>query len=322
MDSTFKDNLPLIEKYRPETLDQVISHDNKIEVLKKAIPKREITHLILHGSPGTGKTSTAIALVRTIYGEQYRRYLLELNASDERGIDVVRNNIKAFAQVKKNDKKFILLDEADSMTPDAQKALKRIMEDFSRTCVFILSCNQLNKIIPAIISRCTPMRFGFLSKEALRSRLLMIIDKEEIDITSDAIDMLVSNQRDFRFILNTIQCLKSLKLGQEITEIDVIEYLGRPTKAMMDQIINSFKQGDFKKSYNLLLNFHRANQINLTSLVEDLLHYLIDHQDDLELEVKSKIIEGLAQVDYRISTGNDTEIQLAGLVAIMIGKLK
>lgn len=186
--------LPWVEKYRPKTLDDIIGQDNVKEMLKKALITKNVPHLLFHGPPGTGKTSSILAFANDLYGSDYRSYILELNASDERGIDVVRNKIVNFAKQTTNHSfKLIILDEADSMTNDAQNALKRIIEKYSDTTRFCLICNYFNKIIDAIKSRTVIFKFRPIN---LESRIDYIIkceffenkkcEKKNIEITEEA----------------------------------------------------------------------------------------------------------------------------------------
>tara|TARA_R100001163_G_C5068510_1_gene209050 strand:+ start:20049 stop:22277 length:2229 start_codon:yes stop_codon:yes gene_type:complete len=269
----------------------------------------------------THNTSSILALARQMYGPNYKRYILELNASDDRGIDMVRNKIPIFAKTKSDDMRLVILDEADAMTDDAQSALRRIMELYIKNCRFCLICNNINKIIPGIQSRCAKMRFGVLDSGAIKAKLSQIIVEEKIEVDEGAIDQLLEIHTDFRQILNTLQCLRSIRFGERITKDDVIDYLGKANHELITKIIETFNCGNFKKSYNFLLNLHRENKVDIIDLVGYLVNYTIE-RDDIEEITRSKIIDGLAGVEYRMITGSDTEIQLASLVGHMMAHNK
>lgn len=312
-----KESLPYIEKYRPANLSEVISHDNKVEVLNKLIDKRELPHLLFYGQSGTGKTSTILALAKQMYGVNYRRYILELNASDDRGIEMVRSKIPTFAKTKTDDLRLVILDEADAMTSDAQSALRRIMELYIKNCRFCLICNNINKILPGIQSRCAKMRFGVLDRDSIRKKLGDIIEKEEIKINKEAIDELLEIQQDFRQILNTLQCLKSIRFGEMIRREDVSDYLGKPNKEMVAKIVEILENESYRKAYTYLIDLHRENKICMIDLIQNLVNHMID-RDDMTEQRRSIILDGLAKIEYRMITGSDSEIQLASLVGIMI----
>ncbi|CAF4115055.1 unnamed protein product [Rotaria magnacalcarata] len=203
-------NLPWIEKYRPATLDELVSHKDIIDTIRRYISLGELPHLLFYGPAGTGKTSTILALAKQMYTPtEMRGCVLELNASDDRGIGIVRDEIQTFVSTQtlhKKGIKLIILDEADAMTNDAQNALRRIIEQYTATARFCFICNYLSKIIPAVQSRCTRFRFGPLSNEQMMPRLEYVIEKEQVQIEPEgkkAILQLANG--DMRRALNILQ---------------------------------------------------------------------------------------------------------------------
>src|SRR6056297_149902 len=178
-----------IEKYRPQTLDEIKGQDDIVERLQSYIEQRDLPHLLFSGRAGIGKTTAATAIAREVYGDDWRGNFLELNASDQRGIDVVRDRIKNFARSSfgGHNYRIIFLDEADSLTSDAQSALRRTMEQFSNNTRFILSCNYSSKIIDPIQSRCAVFRFSPLSDDAIRQQVVDIAETEGIEVTEDGL---------------------------------------------------------------------------------------------------------------------------------------
>ena len=175
-----------IEKYRPEKLDDIAGQDEIVRRLKSYVKTRNLPHLLFSGPPGVGKTAASISIVREIYGEGWRNNFIELNASDERGIDIIRHKVKDFARMAPlgdADFKVIFLDEADALTNDAQSALRRTMERYSATTRFILSCNYSSKIIEPIQSRCAVYRFRALSGEAIGKRISYIAAEENLVVS-------------------------------------------------------------------------------------------------------------------------------------------
>ncbi|KAJ1538787.1 Replication factor C (RF-C) subunit, partial [Nowakowskiella sp. JEL0078] len=202
-------NLPWVEKYRPSTLDDLISHTDIISTITKFIDENKLPHLLFYGPPGTGKTSTVLACARRLYGNRLNSFVLEMNASDDRGIDAVREQIKNFASTKtvfSSGFKLIILDEADAMTQVAQAALRRIIEKYTRNVRFCIICNYVSKIIPAIQSRCTRFRFGPLKEEQIRPRLQYVIESEGVNITKEGVNALLKlSMGDMRKSLNILQ---------------------------------------------------------------------------------------------------------------------
>lgn len=327
-------NLPWIEKYRPKYLDDVIDHKEKIDTLKKLIENNELPHLLFYGPPGTGKTSLILATARELYGDDYRKYILELNASDDRGIDIVRNKIPNFIKTKSDKLRLIILDEADAMTQDAQSALRRVMEKYIKTSRFCLICNNINKIVPGIQSRCSKMRFGILDSKQIAEKVRDITLKENVNINDEAINILINMQRDFRQILNVLQCIHYIRLGDnadainhgenivatydQITADDIYQYLGKPSKSEVTEIINKMFTDTFHSNYTYLRDIFRQNRWNILDLISNLSDYIINSTENINEAQRYYLLGKLLKIDYRIVTGHDGEVQLASLIAYFI----
>ena len=203
-------NLPWVEKYRPAALQELISHEDIIKTIRRFISEEKLPHLLFYGPPGTGKTSTILACAKELYSaKEFNSMVLELNASDDRGINVVRGQILNFASTRtifNSGFKLVILDEADAMTQDAQNALRRIIEKFTDNVRFCLICNYLSKIIPALQSRCTRFRFGPLDPEQIMPRLVHVCEEESVEVTDDGKEALMRlSQGDMRKVLNILQ---------------------------------------------------------------------------------------------------------------------
>ena len=312
--------LPWIEKYRPKNFTGMVGHEEKIATLSNLIKRNELPHLLFYGPPGTGKTSLILAAAKEMYGSDYKMYILELNASDDRGIDVVRNKIPDFVKTKSDKLRLVILDEADAMTQEAQCALRRVMEMYIHSSRFCLICNNFNKIVDGIKSRCSIMRFGTLDTGEVFSKIKTITEKEGVTITDDAIHTLVDIQKDLRQILNTLQCLHYVNLGNaenesgsEITSQDIYNYLGKPSKEECAKLIDEMFTGKFQVIYDKLLNMFKSNKWNILDLVSYLGKEVISM--DLKQEQRFYLLQKLSKIEYRVSTGRDSEIQLAALVA-------
>src|SRR5919201_1531524 len=280
-------NLRWVEKYRPVKLGQVINQKEIVSGLSNLIKNpNEIPHLLFAGSAGVGKTTTALCIARELLGESWRRDTLELNASDERGIKMVRERVKEFAAVMKlptdrDTKKMfriIILDEADEMTSEAQTALRRIIEDSSRTTRFIIICNYLSQIIEPIQSRCVVFRFTRLAKEDVVDHLKMICDKEGVKYEEKALTQIyIATLGDLRYSINVLQAaagMGSVSIG------NVIASIGMSGKSKVGDIIRLALAGKFNDSRLKLLEL-----TNVYGLSEgDFLKYANQELYDMKLE--------------------------------------
>lgn len=249
-------NLPWVEKYRPQTLNDLISHQDILSTIQKFISEDRLPHLLLYGPPGTGKTSTILACAKQLYKDkEFGSMVLELNASDDRGIDIVRGPILSFASTRtifKKGFKLVILDEADAMTQDAQNALRRVIEKFTENTRFCLICNYLSKIIPALQSRCTRFRFGPLTPELMVPRLEHVIKEEKVDVSEDGMKALVTlSSGDMRRALNILQST-NMAFG-EVTEETVYTCTGHPLKSDIANILDWMLNQDFTTAYRSIL---------------------------------------------------------------------
>ncbi|KAJ7504299.1 P-loop containing nucleoside triphosphate hydrolase protein [Mycena galericulata] len=308
------DNLPWVEKYRPVTLDDVVSHKDITTTIEKFIEKNRLPHLLFYGPPGTGKTSTILAVARRIYGSEYRKQILELNASDDRGIDVVREQIKQFAETRTlfaKGYKLIILDEADMMTQQAQAALRRVIEQYTKNVRFCIICNYVNKIAPAIQSRCTRFRFSPLPIVEVEKRLDSVIEAERVKLTPDGKAALLKlSKGDMRRALNVLQACHA---AYDLTgETEIYNCTGNPHPADIETIVNSMLSDEFTTSYTLITAMKTERGLAL----QDLLTGAYDYIESLELKPHARIylLDYLATTEHRLSTGASEKIQLTALL--------
>ena len=235
------------EKYRPKTLNDIVDQKEIVERLKSFAKSRNVPHCIFAGPPGTGKTTAALCLARDLYGDVYREHIMELNASDERGINVVRETVKTFARVKSIGEipfKIMILDEADNMTADAQQALRRTMERYTETCRFIMCANYSGKIIEPIQSRCAPFRFTYLPREEHDRCLKAMAEKEEVKLSSEGVDAIFEVcSGDLRRAINTLQAAASL--DKPVDAKTIYSITGRATPADVQRMMKTAIEGDF-----------------------------------------------------------------------------
>ena len=251
--------LPWLEKYRPTKFEDIIGNEDAVSRLSIFAVKGNVPNIILSGPPGVGKTTTILALCRSMLGHKLKDAVLELNASNERGIDVVRNRIKGFAQTKvtlpPGMTKIVILDEADSMTEAAQQALRRIMEVYSKTTRFALACNNSERIIEPIQSRCALVRFSKLTDEQVRSKLVDVCKKEQVDWQDDGLAAIISTASgDMRQALNNLQ--STVEGFKVVTQDNVYKVCDEPHPVKIKQMLVHCKKNEFRKAYNMLKELH------------------------------------------------------------------
>jgi len=307
-----------IEKYRPRSLKDVVGQKDIVDRLQSYVEVRNLPHLMFAGPAGTGKTTCAVALARELYGDMWKGNFNELNASDERGIDVVRGKIKEFARTAPlggAEFKIIFLDEADALTGDAQAALRRTMERYSRTCRFVLSCNYSSKIIDPIQSRCAVFRFRPLRPEDVRNNLQKIAASEMLDVDDDALDALVHvSQGDMRKAVNSLQVAASL--GERITVNVVYHTTGMARPEEVRELLETALEGDFIAARNRLDEV----MINYGLSGEDIIKQI--HQTVFDLNIpdadKVRLMDRTGEVEFRMVEGSNERIQLESLLAYLI----
>jgi replication factor C small subunit len=316
-------NGPWVEKYRPKNLDEVVGQDHIIQRLKRYIKEGSLPNLMFTGPAGVGKTTTALALGKALLGEYWRQNFLELNASDARGIDTVRHNIKNFCRLKAVGSPFriVFLDEVDNMTKDAQHALRREMEMYTKTASFILSCNYSSKIIDPIQSRCAIFRFTPVKGHQIIKRLEVIAEAEKIKVTLNALESIVYfAEGDMRRAVNILQTSSSV--GEEITEENVQEVVSKAKPQDVRKIINKALDGDFLDARDLLREVMVVQGISGEDLVTQIYQEVsrMAREGLLGKEVYVDLIENIGTYDYRIREGSNPRIQLEALLTKFLFK--
>lgn len=342
-----EDSLPWVEKYRPVNLNDVSGHQDILATINKFVDSNRLPHLLLYGPPGTGKTSTILALARRIYGaENMRQMVLELNASDDRGIDVVREQIKTFASTKQiftlgpaakaggmASYKLIILDEADAMTNTAQMALRRIMEKYTVNTRFCIIANYSHKLSPALLSRCTRFRFSPLKERDIRVLVDKVIEEEHVKIMSEATEALVKlSKGDMRRALNVLQACHASStplrtkdepkvpdseiVRETITTETIYNCIAAPQPDAIQEILDTLLS---TTDVTTCLTTISSLKVSRGLALADIITAVSEQLATLEVkpEVMIKWLDGLADIEHRVAGGGSEAVQTGAVVGVI-----
>lgn len=304
-----------VEKYRPKKLDDIIGQDVIIKGLKSYVESKNLPNLLFSGPAGVGKTSGAISLVKELFGDMWRYNFMELNASDERGIDIVRGKIKDFARsstVGDAEFKVVFLDESDALTTDAQAALRRTMENYTNICRFILSCNYSSKIIEPIQSRCSVYKFRPLPDYAIVNMIIYIAREEGLDISPGAINAIkYVAQGDMRKAINVMQSSAIIDKKIDVDMIYKTSALAKPGD--IDDLILLSLQGNFIKAHAKLDYLLNEEGLTGTDITRQLYRQIFNI--NITDKLKVSLIDFIGEIDFRISEGANERLQLGTLLS-------
>jgi replication factor C small subunit len=305
------------EKYRPQKLDDMTNQTEIVSRLKMFVQEKNLPHLLFVGPPGVGKTTSILALARDLYGPGYRNFTLELNASDERGIDVIREKVKNFARTAAIASpvsfKILIMDEADSLTSAAQHALRRTMEIYTRTCRFCLIGNYSENIIDPIQSRCSIFRFSPLDEKDMKTYIMNIVENEQVEIIEEGLDAMYQASRgDLRKATNLLQAAAATKAV--IDDVSIYEVLGKVSPERVRAMIQQSLEGNFLEAREILRELLIDQGLAPDDIIRMVYRELM-RNTVLSEQWKVKLSDKVGEVDYRLTQGARPEIQLSTLLA-------
>jgi len=319
-------HLPWVEKYRPKTIETIISHKDILNTLYSLINKKNFPHVLFYGPSGTGKTTTILACAKKMYGDSYHNMVLELNGSDDRGINVVREQIKDFSSSEmftnvifnknKKKQKLVILDEADSMTQDAQFALRRVIENFSETTRFCLICNYSTKIIPSLHSRCIIFRFSLIPDLEHLEHIKKIVKLENVNINDNVLREIIKiSEGDLRKSLNILQSLSITYTNERIDTDKLYKNLAYPDEIIKKKIVDSILNNNIKDAFNIIKKMEQDNNIAINDILNELISYIINDSNFSNIKI-AKILDKYADIEFFLSGNVNPTIQLSSIISI------
>jgi len=306
------------EKYRPSKFEEMVGQEDIVKRVKSLTNAMNIPHLLFAGPAGIGKSTLALIVVKELFGESWRENYLELNASDERGIDVIRQKVKDFARTKALGNvpfKVIFLDEADALTREAQQALRRTMENYTSTCRFIMSANYSSKILDPIQSRSVVFRFQLLEKRDIKKRIDLIAESEGLTISNEAFNVLYeSSEGDCRRVINLLQATASISPNITPDLVSTIVSKAKPSdiKIVLDYALSGDFVGAKEKLLDIMLKESISGQDVIKAIQKEVWNLPVDNA------LKVKLTEKTGEIEFRLVEGADEFIQLESLIASFI----
>ena len=316
-------DIPWVEKHRPTTLTSIVGNDTIITSLINISQEGNLPNLILSGPPGTGKTTSIMALAKTLLGENFKKATIELNASDDRGLNVVREKIKNFAMQKiplpPNRHKIIILDEADNMTPSAQASLRVTISDYASTTRFCFACNDSSKIIEAIQSRCSLIRFSKLKNEEIKNRLIQVLNEENVNYDNDGIDAIVdSSNGDMRYALNNAQ---STFVGFGVVNREnVYKIVDVPKPEIISNIVKFCFDGKFNDSCSVVDDLINDGYSLIDFLM--VMNRVVQDMKDVDDKKRFLVLKIIAEYKMKCLEGISSTCQVYSFIAEVLKILK